>query len=237
MNKRIYTICTGIITTLGVVYAILEGLLHPFLELLDSGNIKLIISLAAIILVWFIIHHYSKKFSDIFAVLYLMARNNKLHPLRELVMVENDRMENNRNQFVVNDAAFFYEISSTSASANGPLYDVRYTLTFSLSKQKFPKFSKDYKIFSFYLIAEGRKLPRGKTLQILIDGIEQNIDASIHLATILGDSFDQLADFSGLYQVQIALPYVPRKSTVKIKFSYNIKNNIVGNENNYNFVL
>lgn len=258
MNRKIFDFIILILSAVGAVYAVFDQLIDigfdvffewllqqtqwliPGLVPLTEPYLKMAIRLVFVALVLLLVFFLKKTFTDLFTVLYSMAKNNKLHTLRELVMITHDRKAGKHNKFHIKEGEFVYRISrSESSDGDEPTtYDVRYTLSFTLSKPWYIRMTPQNRFFRFYLICDSENAPTDDTTQVLVDKINQGIAAVIDKVTVRGESGDQIEEFSGLRQAKMVLPpHIHRKSKIKVDVSYDIKSNINRLDKMYNFVI
>ena len=72
--------------------------------------------------------NYKKKYEDLYKLLCVLAENNKLHPLREAVMIFKRNMDAIDKQYLFNiaEATFQYRVKAPESQDKG--YDVDYVL-------------------------------------------------------------------------------------------------------------
>lgn len=117
--------CLSIVTSIGIIVQ----------NIIDwKRNLILVFSeIMAIFFISVLIHeiYYRKKFLlDTFEILKNLVLINKLQTLREVIMVANDRFEQNENKYKIKEACFSYKINKNELEN----YNIEYTIKLNINK-------------------------------------------------------------------------------------------------------
>ncbi|MGY3663199.1 MAG: hypothetical protein ACXAHE_04915 [Roseburia sp. 1XD42-69] len=205
-----------------------------------SPFINIIITLGEIIIFLMIIFnfYYKKRmFVDLFDMLKTMTQNNKLHPLREVVMVVNDRYEDSKNRYKICNAEFQYTLIRKD---NEKEYDVNYKISLRLKKK-----NQKNSILKFYIILDIEGNFKKDEVPINVTFTAKNgskISFTTHPQSVTISKIDYNKKFSGLYEINIKIPEIIIKGFKKNYFQcdicYTLENNFSFSiENNYNFFI
>lgn len=202
----------------------------------NKTSIILLISISFLLLVHF---YYLKRQWGREHLLKIMVENNKLHPLRELIMIYSSKREN-QFYYTIRDARFKYIIKKSRQEMAGwdVEYDIHLELKVSLVKKILIGILKNIKNIrdeiSFYMICENGK-PDDICLQINDQLIDNPIIESI---TTCGDSKDSSPEFAGLYICKgIHLKNINLRKIIIIDLRYTVFSQIKESERQYTFIV
>ena len=238
--------CLSIVTSIGIIVQ----------NIIDwKRNLILVFSeIMAIFFISVLIHeiYYRKKFLlDTFEILKNLVLINKLQTLREVIMVVNDRFEQNENKYKIKEACFSYKINKNELEN----YNIEYTIKLNINKILFflKQKVKRCSIASFYVILD---VPKNMNNNIIHIKLENNQDETNKKGEILEfdvlpyfitdiSNSDHIAASYGLYKIDFQIPEKWLQCVVKNHFectiSYNIYDNILKENNNenlkYNFII
>lgn len=282
MNKKIFDHLVTLASAIGVICTILQlpvvKQLHDFLQTkgifqtllqvpvfqrlfshIDILNFFTFLCFLALSILFIYFLRKKKRFLDLYDTLYLMSINNKLHPIREMVMIASNRLHGVRNHVKVISAKFFYSIrpsqTSTGSSSQPPKttlssYDVDYKIQFLLKKPLFLPHRQKFRFFSFYAICEQEDLTVVDSFLRSINAIVKIPDSkktslvsfktvpAVYPTTTSGSGQDRNPRFSGLYQISLVIPpSFSSEKELELEVSYTLRNNIHSNEHQYCFVI
>lgn len=180
---------------------------------------------------------------DTFDLLKTMSQNNKLHPLREVVMVVNDQYRKSKDKFKINNGDFQYTLIRNEKDNS---YDVIYEIRLKLKKMFFRRDNKMLKFYAIFDIDDSmvtNKIPVNvlfKTEKNLPDIEFITLPESVTISKV-----DHIERFSGLYEISIQIPKNIikrfRLNHIQCNISYAVKNNfsLLNDEGNsdYNFFI
>lgn len=285
MNKKIFDHLVTLASAIGVICTVLQlpviKQLHDFLQtkgifqsllqvpvfqklsshinILDFFTFLCFLALSILFIYFF---RKKKRFLDLYDTLYLMSINNKLHPIREMVMITSNRLHGVRNHVKIISAKFFYSIrpSQTSKESSSqppqttkeslPSYDVDYRIQFLLKKPLFLPHRQKFRFFSFYAICEQDDITVVNSFLDSINAIVKIPDGektslvsfqavpAVYPTTTSGSGQDRNPRFSGLYQISLVIPpSFSSEKELELEISYTLCNNIHLNEHQYCFVI
>lgn len=274
MNKKIFDHLVTLASAIGVIFTVLQlpvvKQLHDFLQtkgifqsllqvpvfqklsshinILDFFTFLCFLALSILFIYFF---RKKKRFLDLYDTLYLMSINNKLHPIREMVMITSNRLHGVRNHVKIISAKFFYSIRpSQTSKESSAFYDVDYKIQFLLKKPLFLPHRQKFRFFSFYAICEQEDLTVVDSFLGSINGIVKSPDSkkislvsfkavpAVYPTTTSGSGQDKNPRFSGLYQISLVIPpSFSSEKELELEVSYTLRNNIHLNEHQYCFVI
>lgn len=249
MNSKIFNLLlcgAGIISAIDVIVPVLSYFdifpLSIFSSPFFLDKILPVIKIAIVIFLFSVVIRYKRNFANLFSLLNEMAVNNKLHPIRERVMIEYDLLKRSP-VFHVRKAKFNYCISCSSKGKGKKtdFFDITYDLDFTLRKSVKHIFTRNL-TFSFYVIGYGstqktKSNPyylQNCNAKVYINGVATGVSPIIHPATISGESNDRAPNYAGLYRVEFPFTeHICVFDTVRIKFRYVVYDNINLQKDNY----
>lgn len=213
------------------VFQIVWDLLEDF-HIFEWNNeflqkiIKLSIAVFAVLVIVYQISCKKKLLVDAFDILKNLSQNNKLHVLREVVMVVNDEYEKSKNKFKIKSANFQYTIFKGDEKN---IYDVKYDIQLN-----FISFfhRKNGNMLKFYAILDtnGHIVLNDIPISIsfkTMDNSDFNFITLPKSATI--SALDHIDKFSGLYEISFRIPERMIKrfhiNYIQCAISYTVKNN------------
>ncbi len=226
------------------VYQTINSIFNDFQNFVDTRDYSILIRIVIIISLMggiiYKIYYEKKSFIDAFDMLNNLAKNNKLHPLREVVMVVNDQYKKRNSKYIIRNAAFHYTLLEDTANT----YDVIYEIILDFDKIFF---SKESKMISFYAILDTNlsveKLPINIAFKAENETLNMHFNILPISATVLG--IDHIDQFAGLYEICFQIPKTIidrfRRNQFHCVISYVIENNFSLKDkyanNNYNFFI
>ena len=186
---------------------------------------------------------YCKKrmLVDAFDLLNTMSQNNKLHTLREVVMVINDKYKRSKNEYNIKNAEFQYTLFEGTSDNK---YDVKYEIclkiyNFFLKKQE--------QMLKFYAILDSEEHIVKNNLPIKISIKTEDNSHSISYTTlptiVTISKLDSIKNFIGLYEICFQIPEEIIKrfkiNHIQCDISYILKNNfsLTRDSCDYNFFI
>lgn len=242
MNRKIFKFIITVMSAVGTVYAVILPLTAKSFPGQGEG-IQILAALALVAAILLLLHFSKRRFTNLYSMLHAMGENNKLHPLRELVMVQHARLTTEYNSLKIMCGEFFYRVSPTKdvpMGANGrpEAYDVHYRLTFQMKKPRFSRMTTDHRTLRFYLIGREMEFMKNLDAKLWIDGERHDIAAVFRNPTLRGKSGDHIASVSALYEVHMILPQtISRRSLVEVQISYDIIGNLLINAGQHVFFI
>lgn len=199
---------------------------------LDDANpwINVIIILMEFLFFLMILSNFYYKKSmlvDAFDLLKTMSQNNKLHSLREVVMVVNDQYRKSKDKYKINNAEFQYILIRNEKDYS---YDVIYKISLNLKKMFLRN---DNKMLKFYAILDinGCMLTNNIPINVLFK-TEYNIpdiEFTTFPESVTISKVDHIEQFSSLYEISIQIPQKIIKrfkmNQIQCDISYTVKNN------------
>lgn len=202
----------------------------------------IITSVEVIIFLIILYNFYYKKrmLVDAFDLLKTMSQNNKLHPLREIVMVVNDQYEKSEYRYKVCNAEFQYILDKCKKN-----YDVTYKISLEL-KRRF--FRKNNKLLKFYTILDNEGNIENNYVPVTVSfkAIARPIVSFItYPEEVTVSKIDHIRKFSSLYEISIQIPEKIikrfRMNYIQCDISYKVKNNFFlsndSKNSDYNFFV
>ena len=204
---------------------------------------KLIVGIACLVLLVFFVQ-FKKKYEKIYNLLLSLAKNNKLHPIREFIMIldKNRNLHSQNYLFKIEKLIFTYKISSPSKD-NGA-HDVNYKIAFQIRVSLIDKiflymtYLKSHKSpqLCFYRICENNT-PILKNVKI--EQMEYK-KAKFKQATLNGPSGDRSKEFGGLFEcsnLEIPIDIIWEHKHLNVTIEYLVENQIIQQANQYTFVI
>lgn len=204
--------------------------------------VKVVIAVLIIVSICCRVFYKKRLLVDTFDILKSLSQNNKLHPLREIVMVVNDQYEKNKSKYKIKNVIFQY----TLIEGKGNRYNVEYEI--SLEFYKF-FISKHDKMIKFYAILDTNGRKQTKDIPISISFKREDnvsgINFKILPKSVTTSKLDYIDQFSGLYEICFRIPEAVirkfKKNHIQCSVSYEIKNNFsltnTFDGNRYNFFI
>lgn len=232
MNSKIFDGAMSLVGALGAADFLFQVMTDwDFQNFLADGNIQILknqgIKLVLIIFIILVILSFKKRYADLYSMLYAMAVNNKLHTIREMVMIEYNYLKKRSNFYKIERAKFQYRVSPSAGSEQGEVrYDIGYSLHFDLQKPLFRRADSEKCRFRFYAIIEKGKKENVRA-SVTLDGQETTVEPIFQQATINGFGLDQIRAYYGLYEIIVQLPAdVKRNSRLSCSLSYYVRENV-----------
>ena len=212
-----------------------------YLNGLISQKSILIFKVLAISVLCFSFFRFKKKSLNLLVLLNTMALNNKLHPIRALVIIFHKRIKEFINLVTIKKMVFSYSINNTRKKPIPHItktYDIGYQLDFLFKMNMLNHFFKRYPL-EFCIISESDCL-EDFTIHERIDSSKWKPVPSTRIEvksmTINGDSHDNIKKYAGLQKVKYTFPSdLSMSSSMELRISYTIKDNLTGENGAYNF--
>ena len=209
--------------------------LLPIFDIWWINSVSLVVMI--VLVIYFIF--YKRRFVNLYGVLNTISYNNKLHPIRMIVVVVNQYINNNINRIPIKKIIFVYNIypSIKKQKRDDELYDVRYSLKFEASGFAWFKLLKrKNRSFKFFAICENSP-PEDIVTRVIVNGAVSQVIPIIEPVTLSGEGGDDIDDFAGLYEFTITVPKIPVCSRMQIQVSYTVKNHLKLQYKKYSFVI
>lgn len=207
------------------------------------------IAVTLTLLIVYFIYHDKKIILNTFDLLTILIQNNKLHTLREIVMVTNKQHTNKTNPCQIKNATFRYTLSPSSevkSSDSSDIYDVTYEIQLTINYNYLSRCLKhNDNILKFYLILDAYKQSFIHNLPITIrldSNIEQeSLEFNVLPQSVTTSGIDHVDICTGLYEISFQPPKKWIRKTFKCTILYCINQNfkLTTNLNNqeYNFAI
>lgn len=173
-------------------------------------------------------------------MLKLLSENNKLHAIRETVVVLSNKINSTKNRLEISCAEFSYIISRKK----GHQFKVSYGLQFHFKPFRLPIFRSDARLFSFYIICEGLNRKKEEKFIDSISCIISSHSCSIEIepvvsnTTTAGAGQDTSKEFAGLYKISIAIPHsISLRTPFDLIIEYELLTKIFSTESQYDFFI
>lgn len=235
MNGKI---TNGVVTFLGLVGTSVSIAAYFFTdspELKKVGSIIITVTIISIVVAFYL---RKKVFVDLFDTLNLLSENNKLHLIREMVMLISRKTNRHQNKNHIKTAKFIYNIFQSSESG---YYDVEYNLDFLIPPKFTARFSRKDRLFDFFAICEQTKQ---ENADLFIKSICAELKVDTHIIKIIpeisliggGVENDYIPRFAGLYRISVVIPNTMIcNSDIELNIKYLHKQNIVLEDKKYAF--
>lgn len=231
MNDNYINRIIQVISVIGTAITIAQ-----FAPLRDEVKV-LIICVTAIffIIALFLVAFSKRSFVGMYSVLSTMSLNNKLHTIREYILISKDVFQRRiRNSRPIKEGRFEYCIKPSSDSLD--YYDVDYKLEFDFKKPT--KISHDDAILHFYFIVERGDIKNPYMILTTSQDEKKRMKFSPKHPTMRGISEDTSDAFAGLYEA--SLNVLPDDKNIEIKsiiVEYSVKHHIDSSNNQYDFSI
>ena len=192
------------------------------------------------LLILIIFSYHNKWYEDAYKLMLILAKNNKLHPIRALIMILESRKKLGDYNFNISRATFCYQITPSHSTSR--THDVTYTLQLEIRLSWLEKHFLSYQIsrnrlpsLKYYAICENSK-PNLEYIKVENDILENTI---LVPAPLSGESGDTSEEFSGLYvfnNLQIPSNLLHR-GQIKLEIKYTVPNQIISGAQQYTFVI
>lgn len=225
----------GFVDAVGSVLSIIFGFPEQYPDIIVVRAI-----IYVLLLIFFI--QYKRSYYNIFNLQLVLAKNNKLHPLRELVMIaaKNKKHDLINYRFKITQATFSYIIEPSHGENT---YDVQYGVNICIYLLLIDKIwiglkmllSKHSPVVSLFTICENSIPTLG---HVKIMNISQP-DVLFHPSTMNGESNDKSEEFAGLYEISFPIPIdiILNHSCFSVDIVYKVPNQIIQNATQYTFVI
>lgn len=176
----------------------------------------------------------------VYDMLCTMARNNKLHPIRQIVMIWYKKIHHEMNKVRIEKIKFVYDVSENEISREPKgerTLNVEYQLHFQVKETKKLYFGGKI-CFAFYMICENGD-PQNVKLVYRMGGQEfTDRDVLVEAVTLNGESGDRMREFAGLYEMKVFLTdEMACKRRIDFSVSYEVEDHIFDKNPNYSFVI
>jgi len=227
MRKKIIGNVIEIISFIGSIVTISQVLIA------ETYSWKFIVLSGMIFCLFIVIIVFSciqgNQLANLFSLILNMALNNKLHSLRELLMVIRDQRKFKiQNNLKIKKLELKYQISEFRE--NNSFLNVHYSLNFDFLKGL-------QKPFHFYFICEKGNLENTIAEIWTQNGTRKNVEFCPKLSTISGKTHDHSTEFSSLYEVTINISSDKNEIIKSLKIEYDIIDHINCNDSQYDFVI
>ena len=246
MNEKIFDKLFGWLGAIGTIDILLNTFFTLSSSSISDDNKPIVVAITNFVFIIIILsffYFYKKKFVNLYTILNTIAHNNKLHTIREMVMIQYKEICNDQNHYQIKKAEFKYTLIPAKNDDCEPnnkklYYDVDYNLSFQLQTPFIRKLSFKERLFKFFAIIETGNIEI-KEASFKEDGnVEQFFMPIFHQSTISGKSLDKNKDFAGLYEVTLQLPpNIKRKESLMCNVNYTVRKNINSNLDVYSFVI
>lgn len=239
MSRKLFDNIMAIMSAIGAFAVVIDLIVVPIIRLFclgidtesrgfDAVRLGLGIVLFLTVVLFAVI--FRKRHTDLYDLQYTMAKNNKLHPLRALVVITNDCEKGRDNKLDIDQAILTYELQR-----NGSAFHVKYGLDFQMYKHWNQKVTDELRRFRLYAISEDNRELKG--VSAAINGIDRHIPL-VCSRTLMGYSGDKMQRFAGLDKLQVVLPqHLNWRDSIKLKFEYLIEDQIGSEDAQYSFAI
>lgn len=201
-----------------------------------------ILAFSVLGIVTLIVIFIKRKYLNLYDTLRLLSENNKLHAIREVVVVASNEINKSRNPLKIEQAKFAYAISKCKGCKKA--FKVSYELELKFKPYLYPIIKKRVRLISFYAICESisRKTKEQfiDSMQCLLtcDSYSVNIKPLVREATTDGESQDRSKRFAGLYKISIAIPPSANlRKNLELRISYDLFDDVFFEERQYDFFI
>lgn len=187
--------------------------------------------------------NYKRTANNTLKLLNVLSQNNKLHVLRELIMVASKRSKYSLDdyKFSISKAKFSYEVLKVEKSHT---YTVKYKIELEVRVSWLEKLFLSIKCaikrkglqIKFYAICE--KANPENFVAKLLNTTKSTV--KMELATLSGESNDRSGEFSGLYEISnfpIDIDMINKHKKIMATIAYTAFEQIVKGEEQYTFVI
>lgn len=230
MNSLIVTFFLSVTGTIVSILGFSSCVLLKIFFLLILGIITLVVIFT------------KRKYLNLYDTLRLLSENNKLHAIREVVVVASNEINKSRNALKIEQAKFIYAISKCKEDKN--TFKVSYGLGINFKPCLYPIIKKRVRVISFYAICESisRKMKEQfiDSMQCLLtcDSYSVEIKPLVREVTTDGESQDRSKRFAGLYKISIAIPpSVNLRKNFELRISYDLFDDVFFKERQYDFFI
>lgn len=168
------------------------------------------------------------RIKRVFVMLYCMGENNKLHPLREFVLVAYDQMFHSDMLYDISKAEFSYILKEAETPGN---YDVEYDIKLALQMSKWDFLRRRWNVkrqegrstftYSTYIIWDA--LFKIEPSQLINVSYGKEAAIAIEAKSVTLSLNDTMYEEAGLYKVEME---VPISAFVKQNHGYGVTINI-----------
>ena len=238
MNKILRDNLISILSSIGVIFSLLDifGLSKGIFAQKWFSSILFV----AILLVIIRYYWYKKKFLDLYDTLRILSENNKLHPIREMVVIVSNQLNNWSNRLKIACATFTYSFGECHS---GNIYDVTYNISLLLKPYRWLPTLR-VRTINFYAICEEKnknyidRFLNSVHCHLNVGTTSIPIVPSIFPATTSGESNDRIPRFAGLYKISIVIPPpISLRDHIRLDLSYLLYKNVHVEDQQYSFVI
>lgn len=236
MNENYTTKFVNIISCVGTIYSLYQAVCG----IKNQRYSEIVFSFAftvAFILLLVLFNHNKKKYVNLYAVCSSMSLNNRLQPLREMILIMHRESIGNDNRYKINNAKFKYVISPSQVSADA--YDIHYDICLNLYKPRFLHNNTIKRTFRFFIITLATA-PQQFITKIITNNNEMTVYSSQKEYTIRGESGSKEKAYSGLYEVVTVIPREiirTKGHQIQLEYSYNIFGQIKKSQQKHSFSI
>lgn len=238
MNKIIFDKLISILSVIGVIFSISN--LLPFESVIFIPQWVSFVFLLAMSIIIAIYYKYKKKFLDLYDTLRILSENNKLHPIREMVVIVSNQLNNWSNRLKIACATFTYSFGECHS---GNIYDVTYNISLLLKPYRWLPTLR-VRTINFYAICEEEnknyidRFLNSVHCRLNVGTTSIPIVPSIFPATTSGESNDSIPRFAGLYKISIVIPpSISLRDHIRLDLSYLLYKNVHVEDQQYSFVI
>lgn len=246
MNSRLASYVISLLSACNTLISFIKTTTETVFTLMNKqpfNMFEIALSILATIFslsVFIIFSFHNKWYEDAYKLMLILSKNNKLHPIRELIMILEPRKWLENYKFNISRAAFSYQITPSQTTSGA--YDVMYTLQLEIRlsslERHFLSFQYHYNYLpsiACYAICENSK-PRLDHVKVE-DNILENI--KFEPATLSGKSGDKSEEFAGLYVFNnLQIPFnVLHRSQLNLEIQYTVPSQIISGAKQYTFVI
>lgn len=238
MNKIIFDKLMSISSAIGVIFSIYN--LFPFESEKFIPQWVSFVFLLAISIIIAMCYKYKKEFLDLYDTLRILSENNKLHPIREMVVIVSNQLNNWSNRLKIACATFTYSFGECHS---GNIYDVTYNISLLLKPYRWLPTLR-VRTINFYAICEEKnknyidRFLNSVHCHLNVGTTSIPIVPSIFPATTSGESNDRIPRFAGLYKISIVIPpSISLRDHIRLDLSYLLYKNVHVEDRQYSFVI
>lgn len=240
MNTKITDQLMNAISWLGAIVGMIQSVLAVQEEKYVATIFSVSLSLAFVLII-LVFNCNKKKYVDLYSVSSSMALNNRLHSLRELVLIKHREINGDDGKYKIKRADFGYTLSQSKKRAN--FYDIHYLISFDLLKPKLlPQFivnhsrNRTFRFFIITLAAHPEEFS-GK-IYFSNDSEPQMVECVKKDCITKGKSGSNEKLYSGVYEIITVIPLnIAKERQIRIEFEYDIKGQISKDQRKHSFTI
>lgn len=235
----------NLICLIPVVHQIIDTFKNFIVERNNINLLELLVEIGIILFIFYYVYYNKKLITNTFDLLKELIQNNKLHTLREVVMVANKQHTKKTNPCCIEKGIFRYKLSYSSDVQKPELsnyFNVEYEIQLSI---KYNHLKGNDNLLKFYLILDSCEQKFMYNIPVTI-----NLTSSIEVGSlkfnvlpqsVTTSGMDHIDLYAGLYEISFQIPKKWAKNTITCTISYCIYKNILLTTNTdrreYNFAI